>query len=403
MGAQDLDAIVLGVGTMGASACMHLASRGARVLGIERFGVPHERGSHHGGSRIVRECYFEGPAYVPLLLRCTPAWDALERESAACGGPPVGTAPILHRPGVLYLGARSSAVVVASGRSGGAHGVACETLDAAGVHARFPQFHAPADWCGLFEPGAGFVRPERAVAAFARVARARGARIHEHERALSWEELPGGGVRVVTDRGEHRAGALVLCAGAWTPALAAAMGVRLTPLRVVIGWYAPRDPAACASPGMPVWYIDRGEGVPGIYGIPTAPDQGEPAGVKVAMHGDGTPCDPDAPRVPASARELEAIRAALEELVPCAAGAATAGSTCLYTMSPDGDFVVDRMPGCRRVFVAAGFSGHGFKFAPVVGEILADFVQHGTSPLPAHFLTMARLWPRTTPSTLGPS
>jgi sarcosine oxidase len=140
---------------------------------------------------------------------------------------------------------------------------------------------------------------------------------------------------------------------------------------------------------MPVWYIDR-PGQSGLYGVPTAEDQGDPGGVKVAMHGDGTAVDPDAARRPVSSEELEAIRAATEAFLPCAAGGVVAGSTCLYTMSPDGHFVVDRMPDCGKVFVACGFSGHGFKFMPVMGEALADLATSGSTSLPTGFLGVGR-------------
>lgn len=380
-------AIVLGTGTMGAAACMHLAARGVRVTGIERFAAPHAHGSHHGGSRIVRECYFEHPDYVPLLLCARDGWSALEHDAAACGAGAL--LPLVHRPGALYLGPRGSEVVERSLASGEASGIACERLDAHALRARYPQFRVPGDWCALLEPGAGFARPERAVDAALRVARARGAEIREHERALGWEETARG-VRVRTDRGMHEADALVITAGAWTPALAAQLGIPLEPQRVVIAWLTPGDAPACTSPRMPVWYLDR-PGEPGLYGVPVAPDQGEPAGMKVAFHA-GTPCDPDAPRTPPTPGELDALRTAVERLLPCAAPCApVAGSTCLYTMSPDGHFVVDRMPGCERTWVACGFSGHGFKFMPAIGEALADLAVDGRTRLPVGFLGAGRL------------
>jgi sarcosine oxidase len=407
--------IVIGVGTMGSAACMHLASRGERVLGIDRYPVPHDLGSHHGGSRIIRDCYFELPDYVPLLLRTRAGWEALERESIKFGADP--TFPLVHRPGVLYMGAPGSEVVGRSHASGAGHGVPCEPLDARAVRTRFPQFNIPDDWSALFEPGSGFVRPERAVAAAVRVARAHGADIHEGERVIEWSETANG-VQVRTDRGTYEAGSLIITAGAWTPSLARTLGVTLTPLRVPIVWLAPCDAALCASPRMPVWYIDRsiaqgeqatqaqhansvapvgeslhvtdikpvGHTLPGIYGIPTAPGQDAPGGVKIALHGAGTPCDPDAPRVPATLDEIEEIRSITREFIPAAAGPALATATCLYTNSPDQHFIVDRMPGCARTWIACGFSGHGFKFMPVLGEALADLAMNGSTPLPIGFL-----------------
>ncbi len=378
-GARTFDVIVVGVGTMGAGACLELARRGKRVLGLEQHRLGHDRGSSHGGSRIVRDCYFEAPEYVPLLLECRAGWERLERESGQ---------RIVHRCGVLYLGSAQSEVLRESERSGTAFGVPFERLDAAGVRGRFPQFHMPTDWRAMFEPGAGFARPERAVRAAADLAVRAGATILQEVRVRRWQEV-GGGVRVETPAGVFEAGALVLTAGAWTAGLALELGIPMVPLRVPIAWLRPRDQAACATPRMPVWYIDR-PGRSGLYGVPTAPDQGAPSGVKVAMHGDGRVVDPDHLREPASAVELEDLRAATDLYLPCAAGGVRAGSTCLYTMSPDAHFVVDRMPGCRQVFLACGFSGHGFKFMPVLGRALADLATDGWTELPIGFLSAGR-------------
>ena len=210
----------------------------------------------------------------------------------------------------------------------------------------------------------------------------------EGVRVLDWAETASG-VRVRTDQGDHEAASLVLTPGAWAPNIATALGVDLRPLRVPIAWLEPRDAAACAEPTMPVWYIDR-PGECGIYGVPTAPDQGEPGGVKVAVHGNGTLVDPDAPKQPPTHAELESIRAHTEVFLPAAAGRVLAGAICLYTMSPDEHFVVDRMPGCRCVFVACGFSGHGFKFMPVMGRVLADLAIEGRTRLPIDFLAGGR-------------
>jgi sarcosine oxidase len=376
---RTFDAIVVGVGTMGAATCLALARRGQRVLGLEQHRIGHDLGSSHGGSRIVRDCYFEAPDYVPLLLRCREGWERLERDSGE---------RIVHRCGVLYLGAPESEVIRESARSGSAFDVPFESLDSRGVRARFPQFEMPEDWHAIFEPGAGFARPERAVRAASACAARLGAAIREGVRVSGWQETPRG-VRVQTDRGDYESGALVLAAGAWTGGLARALGVSMVPLRVPIAWLQPRDETVCRMPTMPVWYVDR-PGQSGLYGVPIAPDQGSPGGVKVAMHGGGTVVDPDASRRLVSQAELEAIRVATETFLPCAAGGVSAGSTCLYTMSPDSHFVLDRMPGCEKVFVACGFSGHGFKFMPVMGEVLADLATCGSTDLPVGFLGVGR-------------
>ena len=172
-------------------------------------------GSHHGGSRIVRECYFEAPEYVPLLLACREGWQRLERDSGE---------RIVHRPGVLYAGAADSVVVSQSLQSGQRHGVPFELWTAAEAMRRYPQFSLPTQWHVLFEPGSGFARPERAVVASVRLARALGAQVHEHEPVLDWDETRTG-VRVRTHRGQYHAGSLVLTPGAWTPTIAARLGM----------------------------------------------------------------------------------------------------------------------------------------------------------------------------------
>jgi sarcosine oxidase len=379
--------IVLGVGTMGAAACLELARRGVRVLGLDRSSVPNQRASHHGGSRIVRECYFEHPDYVPLLLRATERWGEWERSARAMHLLHAG--PLVHRSGVLYAGPAGSDVVERSFATGQAHGIPCERLSGRELRARWPQLRVPDDWAALHEPRGGFVRPERAVAAAAALARMHGAEIHEHEEVLGWDETATG-VRVRTDRGQYEAESLVITPGAWAPKLAAQLGVPLEPQRVTVGWFAPRagQEAACDAARLPAFYVDR-PSAPGFYGIPASPDQGSPFGVKVAFHA-GTPCDPDAPRLPPTRDEAAALARAVHAFAPAAAGRATAFATCLYTMSPDGHFAIDRMPGCARTWVACGFSGHGFKFMPAVGEALADLATQGATALPVGFLGIAR-------------
>ncbi len=227
---HSYDVIVVGVGGMGASACMHLADRGLRVLGLEQFTVGHGFGSSHGGSRIVRDCYFEHPDYVPLLLRCNQLWSALEARTGE---------RVVHRPGVLYVAHPGGVAVERSFASGVQHGVPCERLDARAVRERFPQFAVPDDWNALFEPNAGFVRPERAVLAHARAAAMAGATILEGQAVQQWRASQTD-VEVATSTGVYRAQSLVLCTGAWTASLAAQCG-RPAPVS------PPAHPLACQS------------------------------------------------------------------------------------------------------------------------------------------------------------
>lgn len=379
------DAIVLGIGGMGASACMHMAQRGMRVLGLEQFALGHALGSSHGGSRIIRDCYFEHEHYVPLLLRCNVLWTELQAR--------VGE-QFVHRPGVLYMAHPGGVAVERSAASGARFGVECERMSAPQVRERFPQFTIPNDWNALFEPNGGFVRPERAIAAHAAVAVQCGAELHEYEPALEWK-ADAHGVTVRTAQATYAAQKLVVCAGAWTQSMLGGMSLPpLRPLRVPLAWLSPRTPddlPACTAPRMPVWYAEGGDVAP-VYGVPLAPGQGSPDGIKVALHGGPTARECEAATVDRTCTpaEQEYIRRAAERFVPCAAGAPTAGAVCLYTMSPDEHFVIDHLPDHTNVVIACGFSGHGFKFTPVVGEVLADLVSAGRTNRPVEFLSLAR-------------
>ena len=378
---QQWDAIVVGLGAMGSAAVWHLAQRGARVLGIEQFSRGHDRGSSHGGSRIIRFAYFEHPDYVPLLRRSDVLWKEIETRSGE---------KLVHRCGVLYGGMHSSEVIAGVKHSSQLHGIAIESIDTAKIGDRFPAFancSEPIDEF-LFEPNAGFVRPERAICAMLDDAQRNGAVLREGEAVQEWRER-GEWVEVTAGGVTHRARELVLCPGAWTQELARTIDVPLVNTRQVIGWITPREPTRGDSQVMPAFFLERENGVP-IYGVPMASDQGTPSGIKVGFHGGGEECVADSIDRVVRLDEVKAIEAAFARAAPSVAGAVTASSVCMYTNTPDGHFVIDRMPGCQGISIACGFCGHGFKFAPVVGEILADFVMHGKTDLPADFLKRKR-------------
>lgn len=378
---QQWDAIVVGMGAMGSAALWHLARRGARVLGIEQFSRGHDRGSSHGGSRIIRFAYFEHSDYVPLLRRSSELWSELEQRSGS---------KLIHSCGVLYGGVHASEVIAGVKQSSQLHGIAIESIDPAQISNRFPAFAKCAEPIDefLFEPNAGFVRPERAICAMLDDAQRNGAIIREGEIVQEWRES-GESVEVTAGGVTHLARELVLCPGAWTPELARAIDVPLVNTRQVIGWITPREPARGESHAMPAFFMERENGVP-IYGIPMASDQGTPSGIKVGFHGAGQVCDPNTIDRVVRADEILALERAFARAAPGVAGAVTASSVCMYTNTPDGHFVIDRMPGFQRTSIACGFCGHGFKFAPVVGEILADLAMNGRTDLPADFLLRKR-------------
>ena len=382
---SEFDTIVLGLGAMGSSAGFHLAKRGVRVLGLDQFPIAHDRGSSHGHSRMIRMCYYEHPDYVPLLGRAYELWRELEDE---------GGERVLFTPGGVYMGREDSEAVAGSRLAAIQHGLAHEMLSRADLAERFPEFDVPNDFVGLFEPTAGWLAPERAIATHARLAQAHGAEIRTDERVESWE-ADGSGVRVRTSRAEHRARSLVIAAGAWANRVVADLGVAVSPTRQVLGWFTPQEPGRFARDDAPVWAMQTPRDWDGrgdlFYGFPMSSES--PTGgplLKLARHAKGPPIDPDRDgREPRSGDEND-IRPFLRRFLPMADGPLAAIRVCMYENSPDGHFIIDRHPNHANVIVAAGFSGHGFKFASVVGEVLADLAQTGETRHPIGFLGLGR-------------
>lgn len=360
----EWDTIVIGAGAYGSAAAYALARRGARVLAIDRWAPPHAHGSSHGRTRIIREAYFEHPAYVPLVRRAYELWAELERETDRT---------LFRRTGGLTLGAEHGVLVSGALRSAREHGVEHEVLDAAEIRRRVPALAAPAGTVGVLEHRAGILFPERCVEALRVAARARGAHLETGEQVVRWD-VSSGAVTVTTDRGEHRARRAILAPGAWLSHLAPNLGVPLAVERQVIHWVTPRrHPERVTARHLPVaiWEYEPGRM---FYVIPDVGD-----GLKAALHHQGPIVDPDAPAMPASQREQAVILALVERYLPDAAGIVSESATCLYTNTPDGHFIVDAHPGAPEVLVASACSGHGFKFAPAVGEALADLAL-GTEP-----------------------
>lgn len=371
-----VDAIVLGVGAVGAATCWQLARRGARVLGIERFELAHGQGSSGGESRLIRLAYYEHPDYVPLLRRAYALWAEIEAESGA---------RLLEKTGGLYLGRADEPFVAESRRAALLHGLAHELLDRDAIRARFPEFAVREGHVGLFEPEAGVLRAEASIEAFARAAARRGAEIRVRERVLAWE-ADASGVVVHTDRASHRSAHLVLAAGAWTSEVARGLGVPLTVTRQVMGWIAPAHPERFAPPRFPAWAMQNDDGSL-HYGMPLLDGF---RGLKIAHHFAGAATDPERVDRTPHASDEDDFRPALRALLPGADGPLAGMHVCLYTMSADGHFVIGRHPRFTNVSIACGLSGHGFKFAPMIGEALADLALRGESTLPIGFLSPER-------------
>jgi sarcosine oxidase len=370
------DAIVVGVGGMGSAACYQLARRGVRVLGIEQFDIPHNKGSSHGYSRMIRTAYYEHPNYVPLLQRSFKLWKQLEDEALV---------KVLHVTGGLYLGREDGEIVAGSLRSCEKHDLPHDLLTRHELFYQFPQFHVPNDFVALLEHQAGFLVPELAIGAHVDLAMRHGAQIHGNEPVVSWAS-DARGVTVTTAKTTYHAAKIVFCGGAWSDKLVTDLGVKLVVTRQVLGWVQPRRRDYFQLGVLPVWAIDNGDGTL-HYGFPLTP---ESPGLKIAHHGPGPATDPDTiDRMPHAEDELT-FRGALQRYLPDADGPLMSMRICMYTNSPDQHFIIDRHPHHPRVTLACGFSGHGFKFASVVGEALADLALHEKSELPIHFLGVDR-------------
>jgi sarcosine oxidase len=382
---EHYDVIVLGVGAMGSATCSALARRGHRVLGIERYDLPHTLGSSGGQSRLIRLAYYEHADYVPLLRRAYAAWDELAERSGI---------QVLHRTGLAYFGPPDGHLIAGTLRSVAEHGLACETLNLAEAARRYPQFEIPESYAALFEPEGGFVLSERAIAAFVEETLEAGGRLKGRERVLEWE-AGAEGVVVRTDRGSYQADQLVITGGAWAPSLMRDLGVDLRVTRQVLGWVWPDQPARFEIGTFPCWAIqDDAPGFEGIYyGFPLLPASrfaGE-RGIKLAHHVLGPSADPESLAREVTAADEEDFRPALRRYLPSAGEAPTlAAKVCMYTATPDEHFVVDRHPLHQRLTFGCGFSGHGFKFSSVVGEALADLAISGSSELPIGFLGLGR-------------
>lgn len=361
------DAIVLGLGGMGSAAAAHVAARSKRVLGLEQFTPAHDRGSSHGQTRIIRQAYWEDPAYVPLLLRAYDLWLELERKTGRA---------LYLRTGGLMVGSERSSLVSGSRRSALEHDLKHEMLDASEVRARFPATRPHPDEVALFEEPAGILFPEACVRAHLEWATSSGADLRFGSSVSSWHANDNGAVRVVTAAGERfDANTLIICAGAWLSQQAKELGLPLRVERNVAHWFAPAANADLFAPDrLPVYIVERDPRAV-LYGFPNVGNEG----IKAAFHHSHTFTTPDVINRDIVPQEVQSVRAALADWLPDGNGKHLASSVCMYTLTPDEHFLIGWHPHHRNVIVAGGFSGHGFKFCSVVGELLADLVVNGST------------------------
>ena len=380
MPSTTYDVIVTGLGGMGSAAAFHLASCGQKVLGLEQFHPVHDRGSSHGGSRIIRQAYHENPAYVPLVQRAYELWEKLQRDVEQ---------PILRLTGGLMVGAAQSQIVTGTLASAHEHQLPHETLTSAEIQRRFPALRPRPSDVGVFENRAGFVRPELAVQAHLELAAAKGAELHFDEPIVRWSASPTGeGVEVVTGKASYQARSLVLAPGAWAPQLLSILGVPFEIRRHAMCWFQPPSGIELFSPDRFPVYIWDVNGQDAFYGFPAI--DGSSGGVKIAMHSGGDPCSPASLHCDSRDSEVEELRQHMRQFLPALDGELLRAVPCMYTLTPDEHFVICTLPERPQVAVAAGFSGHGFKFSSVVGEILADLATQGSTRYPIALFSPAR-------------
>ncbi len=381
----EYDVIVVGLGAMGSAAAYHLARRGQRVLGIEQFRPAHDLGSSHGATRIVRKSYFESPDYVPLLIRSYELWDEVSAEFGE---------ELFTRCGSLMIGLPGSPVVTGTLASARRWSLPHEVLDAPAMRARFPQFTLPDDQMAVYEADAGFARAEVSVLANIELAIESGAELWFDTEVESVSRGPQG-VHISTGSEEVAAPKAVIATGAWATRLANIDQYPITVQRQTMHWFEPTTSVAdFTADRFPVyvwdWPVAEGEPPTQLYGFPF--QEGD-LGVKVSLYHDGADLDVNPDLIERSVTDRDAARlsAVLPATLPSLAGKRVDGRACMYTSVPDDDFVLGIHPGSSgRVVLAVGFSGHGFKFAPVVGEITADLVTEGTTRHEIGFLSPDR-------------
>lgn len=356
--AFDADVIIIGLGATGSAAAFHLASRGVSVMGLDRYQPPHTLGSSHGETRIIREAYFEHPAYVPLVQRAYDLWREVERDA--------GTS-LLTITGGLMVGGPESVLVKGALQSAHQHGLRHEILGTAALGERFPQFRMPAHMVAVHEPRAGVLRPEAGVASHLQLARQHGAQLRDNDPVIECGSAADG-VWAQTATARYRAKQLVVSAGAWVSTLLPRLATRFTVERQVLHWFEDADPALFSPLRCPVhlWQMDDGKF---FYGFPDFGD-----GLKVAIHHSGASVTADTVDRNVQPDEVTDVQAWMADHLATGRQAPLRSAVCLYTNTTDEHFWLDWYDPHARILTASACSGHGFKFSPVLGEVIANTV-----------------------------
>lgn len=380
---ENYDVIVLGIGSMGSSALYYLASKGIKVLGLDQYSVPHDKGSHTGQTRLIRKAYYEHPDYVPLLLRSYENWSKLENMTGS---------KFYFETGILYMGKGSHPVMQGIKESASIHQIPINDLSASEEFRRHTPFEIPGHYDIILETEAGFVTPEKTISAYVALAKRHGAKVNTGEKVTGWEYIDGN-VKVHTLNQSYTADKLVVTAGSYAMPLVGNVGKSLTVTKQWLAWFQPKNTDIFSEGRFPCWCIAH-EDDPGIYyGFPYLDHSKHPGprGMKVAHHSKGNVTNPDEDSNDDTFDEQTKLSTLMKRYLPGHIHTITALRSCYYTMSPDEHFILDHLEEYdEKVVIACGFSGHGFKFVPVIGEALSEMTLEGKTDLPVDFLKINR-------------
>lgn len=361
---------------MGSAAIYELARRGKTVLGLDQFDVPNSLGASVGVTRIIRLAYAEHPKYVPLLRRSYELWRDLQR---------VANEQLLFITGGIDAGHESSDTIKGSLKSCEEHALPHEFMSAVDINRRFPGYCLPSEMVAVYQPDGGFLMSERCVAAHVNAALALGAEIHGRERVLGWD-VDSGRVVVTTDHARYEAGSLVLTAGPWTAGVDPELRRYIVAERQVLLWAQPRRPEYFEVGRFPIFNMEVPEGR--FYGFPVHSVPGFKIG---KYHHREEFVEADSVDRTCHPADEAVLREGIRRYFPDADGPTLAMKVCMFANTQDEHFIIDRHPAAENVIVAAGFSGHGFKFCGVVGEIAADLAIEGRTKWDVELFRLRRL------------
>ena len=368
---------------MGSATCYYLAKRGYKVLGLEQFDISHEFGSHAGQSRIIRKAYFEHPDYVPLLEKAYENWKRFEEEAGE---------QLYFKTGLLYAGTSNNEMIKGVKNSSSLYDIELEKLNRVDVAKRFHQFRFPENFEVLFEPEAGFITPEKVIRLYAVQATKNNATIYSNEKVIEWRK-DGTGIIVKTDKNSYQCNKLIITTGAWAGKMIPGFTDKIRVTRQFVVWIKTKDDMQFALNNFPCWMVGDDEKHGCYYGFPLLDTKkfGEPAGLKLAHHFPKEVTDPDKVDRQTTEMDIQNLKYCLDKYLPGVFDFILSTKICLYANSPDENFIIDKLPGYEEnVSIACGFSGHGFKFASVVGEILADLAINRKTDHPIKFLNAKR-------------